>query len=112
MYLFWLVIVLIGITSHFARFPAKRQHNWKRIPENEIDAQEASTERRQNVFRQPYTLLKQFVTVPATFGYTRSQNLGWWATIPTRAQSIAILAFTALNIYFCSVDYRLVERNL
>lgn len=55
--------------------------------------------------------LKRYITVPATFGYRCSQNLGW-CTIPPRLQSLTLLAFLALNTFFCIHGYRFMDDNL
>lgn len=112
MYFFWFVVITIGLTSHAARFIAEQEQKWERIPESDTSALQSSMDRKEHIFRRAYTLLKQYVTVPATFGYRRSQNISWWATIPTRVQSITIGAFIFINIFLCSVSYHIVHGNL
>ena len=115
MYYFWLVVVGIGIFSHFARFlvsMVQQEQQWQPVAGNEEDAEDIilSNEKR-GIFAVPYSLLKKHVTVPATFGYTRSQNISW-CTIPTRIQSLTITAFIVLNIATCSVGYNLFIGNM
>jgi hypothetical protein len=112
MYFFWLVVFIIGLLSHFARSLTQQEPKWERIPGEESTDFESSAKRGEDYFRRPYTLLKRYITVPATFGYMRSQNIGWWATIPTRIQSFTIGIFVLLNIYLCSVSYRTFPDNL
>lgn len=112
MYFFWVVIFIIGLLSHLARSLAEQEQKWERIPENEHVDFDSPLKRGEDYFRRPYTVLKRYVTVPATFGYMRSQNISWWATLPTRIQSITIGIFVLLNIYLCSVNYRTFPDNL
>ncbi|KAG4427165.1 hypothetical protein IFR05_017352, partial [Cadophora sp. M221] len=117
MYYFWLVVIAIGLSAHLGQYLlASRYHNpkWQSVPgdDDEDDAIEASSMKwKRSVFDKPYTLLKRYVTVPATFGYKRSQNVGW-CTIPTRVQSIAIGAFVVINIVLCSCSYRVFANNI
>ena len=113
MYVFWFVVIVIGLTSHFAKYIADQEQKWQRIPDSDPDGPAGLSSKSPNhIFTVPYTLLKRYVTVPATFGYTRSQNISWWATIPTRIQSITISAFVILNIVLCSASYRVFQDNL
>lgn len=51
------------------------------------------------------------ISTPATFGYRCSENLGW-CTIPPRVQSLTLLVFVIMNVFFCIHGYRLVPDNL
>jgi predicted ferric reductase len=55
--------------------------------------------------------VKQYLTVPATFGNYCSRPYGW-CTIPPRAQSLTIVFFLALNIFLCTYPYTLIDGNL
>lgn len=41
---------------------------------------------------------KRNILVPATFGKHCTQDIGGWATVPSRIQSITLLLFLVLNI--------------
>ena len=112
MYFFWGVVIIIGVTARFARHIANQEHKWQQIPSNDPGSEGSSSKRSNHIFSVTFTLLKRYITVPATFGYTRSQNISWWATIPTRIQSITIGAFIVLNIFLCSASYHVFQDNL
>jgi len=89
-----------------------RQKQYQPLADNDESVNETLLRNdKASFFRALYSLLKKHVTVPATFGYTRSQNI-WWCTIPTRIQSLAIATFVFLNILACSVGYTLFAGNL
>lgn len=121
MYYFWAVVVAVGLSSRFGgyllsfRWPNhKRKQKWQALPrdEDENDAMDdPEISPRRSFFDTPYLWLERYVTVPATFGYKRSQNVGW-CTIPTRVQSLAIAAFVLVNVVLCSCSYRVFENNI
>ncbi|KAH7333180.1 ferric-chelate reductase [Rhexocercosporidium sp. MPI-PUGE-AT-0058] len=115
MYFFWVVVVVIGLSSHIGQYLlSSRHHNtkWQSLPHDDNDAMdEPTTKWKRSLFDKPYTLLKRYVTVPATFGYKRSQNVRW-CTIPTRVQSLTIGAFVVINIVLCSCSYRIFADNM
>ncbi|PVH69696.1 ferric reductase like transmembrane component [Cadophora sp. DSE1049] len=117
MYYFWAIVIIIGLSSHLGPYLLTfRNHDgkWQSLPNDDIDidvTEEPSQKRRRSIFDTPYTLLKRYITVPATFGYKRSQNV-WWCTIPTRVQSLAIGAFIVINIVLCSCSYRVFPNNI
>ena len=55
--------------------------------------------------------IKRYITLPATFGYSHQQPMGY-CTLPTRLQSIIVFIWVALNVIFCSVDYTAFDGNL
>ncbi|KAG9231306.1 ferric reductase like transmembrane component [Amylocarpus encephaloides] len=111
MYYFWVVVILLGLSSRCARFLINlkgRPDVWQPLPTQEDTTPEIIHSRRGcSIFETLYTLLKRYMSVPATFGYTRSQNI-WWCTIPTRIQSITIGSFIIINTVLCSISYRVV----
>ena len=115
MYFFWVVVIGIGLCSHLlgliARLRNQEQH-WQQVPDDDNDNFESIVEQKtRNIFSTPYNFIKRYITVPATFGYTHSQNIGW-CTVPTRIQSITIAAFVIMNIVLCSISYRVFAHNL
>lgn len=54
---------------------------------------------------------KRNVTIPATFGYRCAQNV-WWATIPSRIQTLTITTFLLMNVVFCVHGYRIIDDNI
>jgi hypothetical protein len=113
MYYFWIAVISIGLCSHLTRLISNRIRDpkWLPLPDSPSSA-DTSFKGRSNILNTLYMMLKRYITVPATFGYTRSQNLGWWGTIPTRSQSLTIAAFVLLNIVLCSISYHVFEDNL
>ncbi|KAL2065787.1 hypothetical protein VTL71DRAFT_3457 [Oculimacula yallundae] len=117
MYFFWAVIIAIGLSSHLGQYVlSSRTHNshhkWQALPSDDNhDSEIQPLSSNRSIFDTPYILLKRYVTVPATFGYKRSQNVGW-CTIPTRVQSMAIAAFVVINVVLCSCSYWTFEGNM
>ncbi|KAH7381933.1 ferric reductase like transmembrane component-domain-containing protein [Cadophora sp. MPI-SDFR-AT-0126] len=117
MYYFWVVVIAIGLSSHLGPYSLtfqNRNSKWQPLPNDDADidgTEEQIRKRKRSIFDTPYTLLKRYITVPATFGYKRSQNIGW-CTIPTRVQSLAIGAFILINIVLCSCSYRVFPNNI
>ena len=115
MYYFWVIVVAIGLLSHLVPYLLNFQihdRKWQSLPSDDIDGTEDQSYRNQrSILDTPYTLLKRYITVPATFGYKRSQNIGW-CTIPTRVQSLTIGAFILINIILCSCSYRVFPNNI
>ncbi|KAL7809447.1 ferric reductase like transmembrane component domain-containing protein [Trichoderma gracile] len=54
---------------------------------------------------------KRNVAIPATFGYRCAQNV-WWATIPSRMQTLTITVFLLMNVVFCVHGYRIIDDNI
>ena len=54
---------------------------------------------------------KRNVAIPATFGYRCAQNV-WWATIPSRIQTLTITVFLWMNVVFCVHGYRIIDDNV
>ena len=115
MYYYWLVVVGIGLFSHFARFvmtAVQREQQWQPVPGSDASVDDMDFyKEKAGIPTRLYSLVKKHVTVPATFGYTRSQNI-WWCTIPTRIQSLTIAIFIVLNIAACSFGYTLFAGNM
>lgn len=57
------------------------------------------------------TWLQRKFILPATFGHRCAQSI-WWCTIPTRIQTLTLVAFTIINIVFSIHGYRLTSVNL
>ncbi|KAH9204244.1 ferric reductase like transmembrane component-domain-containing protein [Leptodontidium sp. 2 PMI_412] len=117
MYYLWVVIIAIGLSSHLGQYLLTSRHHhpkWQSLPGDDEEGdtmEEPSMKWKRSIFDKPYVLIKRYVTVPATFGYKRSQNVGW-CTIPTRVQSLAIGAFVGINIVLCSCSYRVFANNI
>ncbi|OHW96890.1 ferric reductase like transmembrane component [Colletotrichum incanum] len=89
---FWFIVIAIGLGSRLVSAIGnlqKREHDPRKTP---------------SIYHAPALWLKRYITVPATFGYRCSQNLGW-CTIPPRIQSLTIFAFIVVNTFFCIHGY-------
>ncbi|GKT41536.1 ferric/cupric reductase transmembrane component B [Colletotrichum spaethianum] len=89
---FWFIVIAVGLGSRLISAIGnlqKREYNPRNTP---------------SIYHASALWLKRYITVPATFGYRCSQNLGW-CTIPPRVQSLTILAFIIVNIFFCVHGY-------
>ncbi|RDL40881.1 uncharacterized protein BP5553_00860 [Venustampulla echinocandica] len=115
MYYFWIVVISIGLCTRFARLLittiGKKEQHWQPIPENNFSPGSAPAKWKTNIFSVPYTLMKRYITVPATFGVTHAQAIRW-CTIPTRVQSLTIAVFVVVNIVLCSIDYYVFQYNM
>lgn len=112
MYYFWAIVVSIGICWRLAQLiQGLRNQEWEPLSNNDVDIEGHGSSKSQHTFGLPYTLLKRYIIIPATFGYRCSQNIGW-CTIPPRIQSLTILSFVAINILFCCINYRVFSGNL
>jgi hypothetical protein len=114
MYWFWAVVIGIGLGTHLISLITRlRLSEWTAVPSNEDigDAELLTARHNLGIVRHPYTWLKRFVTIPATFGYRCSQNLGW-CTIPPRIHSLTIAAFVIVNVVLCSINYHTFPGNL
>lgn len=76
-----------------------------------LQRQEWESEKKPNVLHWAALWLKRYITIPATFGYRCSQNLGW-CTMPPRIQSITIFAFIAVNTWYCCYGYSLLPGHM
>ncbi|GJC84319.1 ferric/cupric reductase transmembrane component B [Colletotrichum liriopes] len=77
---FWFIVIAIGLGSRLVSAIGNlqnREHDPRKTP---------------SIHHASALWLKRYITVPATFGYRCSQNLGW-CTIPPRIQSLTIVAF-------------------
>ncbi|KAL3418133.1 ferric-chelate reductase [Phlyctema vagabunda] len=115
MYVYWAMVITVGVSTHLiSRIIGlwKRDQQWQPISTSDGGGLERTTVKRKlTVLSYPYTWIKRFITVPATFGYKRSQNIRW-CTIPTRIQSMTIGVFILLNVVLCSISYRVFEDNV
>ncbi|KAJ0159241.1 hypothetical protein CTA2_10070 [Colletotrichum tanaceti] len=89
---FWFIVIAIGLASRLLSAIGTLQK------------QEYAPRTTRGIYRSSAVWLKRYITVPATFGYRCSQNLGW-CTIPPRIQSLTIFAFIAVNTFFCIHGY-------
>ncbi|OBR10496.1 Ferric reductase like transmembrane component [Colletotrichum higginsianum IMI 349063] len=89
---FWFIVIAIGLASRLVAAIGTLQK------------QEYAPRTTRGIYRSCAVWLKRYITVPATFGYRCSQNLGW-CTIPPRIQSLTIFAFIAVNAFFCIHGY-------
>ncbi|RYP74410.1 hypothetical protein DL771_003077 [Monosporascus sp. 5C6A] len=115
MFIFWGVVIAIGLLNRavivLGHAMAKKPRGWQSIPlgepgEDSIPAaSDARSQSRLSVW------LKRHVTLPATFGYQNAEPFGWY-TAPPRIQTITILAFAVMNIFFCIHGYRVFPGNL
>ncbi|GKT92170.1 ferric reductase like transmembrane component [Colletotrichum tofieldiae] len=89
---FWFIVIAIGLGSRLVSAIGNlqnREHDPRKTP---------------SIYHASALWLKRYITVPATFGYRCSQNLGW-CTIPPRIQSLTIVAFIIVNTFFCIHGY-------
>lgn len=99
MTVFWIIVVAIGLASRLVSAIASLQK------------QELHSEKTPGILHRAAFWLKRYITIPATFGYRCSQNLGW-CTIPPRIQSLTIFAFIATNAFFCIHGYIIFPGHL
>lgn len=110
MYYFWAVVVSIGIGTRLVFLINNlRYHEWRPVPTGVDGFNQIQS--RSSLWIRSQTLLKRYITVPATFNNRCSQPFGW-CTVPTRVQTLTIFAFVLLNIVLCSINYRLTDGNL
>ncbi|KAJ9149326.1 Ferric reductase like transmembrane component [Pleurostoma richardsiae] len=113
LFIFWGVVVLVGISTRIlSAIGAARQGGYQPLISSEQDVdEEVSAYKGVGHVKRPHMWLKRYITVPATFGYRCAQNVGW-CTIPPRIQSLTILAFILLNVFFCVHGYRVFRGNM
>ncbi|KAF1994177.1 ferric-chelate reductase-like protein [Amniculicola lignicola CBS 123094] len=114
MHWFWAIVVVFGISTRLGALIQNIRHQeWLPISssDRESGCDADSTPGDYTLWGFPHALLKRYITVPATFGYRCSQNVGW-CTIPPRVQTLTILSFLAINVIFCCSGYRLTDGNL
>ena len=108
MYYFWIIVISFGIgTRLLALITNVRTREYQAVADDES----AGPKNERGLLSLPYSWLKRYVIVPATFGERCSQPLGW-CTIPPRAQTLTIAAFVILNAVLCCASYRLTDGNL
>jgi predicted ferric reductase len=110
MYYFWIIVVIIGISTRLLSLAA----NLKRKRRNQTEpgkSPRCTTTENTSLLSYPTAWLKRYLTVPAAFGNRCSQPYGW-CTIPPRTQSLTIAFFVALNILLCVCSYELTAGNL
>jgi len=111
MYYFWAIVISVGICTRLLSLIQGLQHQeWSPIPEEDTNESHHVTT-RSNIKSLPYALLKQYIIIPATFGYRCSQNFRW-CTIPPRIQSLTIATFVILNAVLCSISYTAFSGNI
>ncbi|KAF4819974.1 Ferric/cupric reductase transmembrane component B [Colletotrichum siamense] len=96
---FWVIVCAFGLATRLVGAIASLQR------------QEWDSEKKPNALHWAALWLKRYITIPATFGYRCSQNLGW-CTIPPRIQSITIFAFIAVNTWYCCYGYSLLPGHM
>ncbi|KAF9876870.1 ferric reductase like transmembrane component [Colletotrichum karsti] len=96
---FWLVVCAGGLAARLVSAIGSLQN------------QEWDARKDPNMLHWVSLWLKRYITVPATFGYRCSQNLGW-CTIPPRIQSLTIFAFIALNTWYCCYGYYILPGHM
>ncbi|OAF99372.1 ferric-chelate reductase [Paraphaeosphaeria sporulosa] len=110
LFYFWAVVVSFGVGSRLlSLIQGLRRQDWQRVSTSPDGFNRYRTKSEMSSWLQ--TLLKRYITVPAAFNNLCSQPFGW-CTVPTRIQSLTILAFVVLNIVLCSASYRLTDGNL
>lgn len=110
MFYFWAIVVSIGAGSRLVTLiQGLRRQEWQPVSPSPDGLNHYQTHPGASSWLQ--ALLKRYVTVPAAFNNRCSQPFGW-CTVPTRIQSLTILAFVILNIVLCSINYRLTDGNL
>ncbi|KAK1240407.1 hypothetical protein MKX07_004435 [Trichoderma sp. CBMAI-0711] len=95
---FWVAVVFVGIgnKAYLAVSQMHRSHQSFDIS---------------GIWTETGSWFRRNVTIPATFGYRCAQNV-WWATIPSRIQTLTIAAFLLMNVVFCVHGYRIIDDNI
>ncbi len=108
MYGFWGIVVLVGMLNRL--FTALVQ---RKMPRTSLDTEASRTRPQVAKPRLSGTRrwIQRNITLPAALGYRHQQPLGW-CTIPTRIQSLLVIAFVVINVILCSVTYRAFEGNV
>ncbi|KAL5420011.1 hypothetical protein PMIN03_000223 [Paraphaeosphaeria minitans] len=110
LFYFWAVVVSIGVGSKVVSLIQDlRRQDLHRVTASPDEFNHYR--KNYGIPRSLQTLLKRYITVPAAFNSRCSQPFKC-CTVPTRIQSLTILAFVVLNIVLCSVGYRLTDGNL
>lgn len=63
------------------------------------------------LFTSAYHWWQTNLIVPAAFG-THHSRLYYWCTIPTRMETLIVVAFWVLNVILCGVTYDVFYPNL
>ena len=113
MYMYWIAIIVIALSYRFISSFGRVSHGEYRplsareqFENDEITACKGTTHASR-----PSLWLKQYLTVPAAFGYKCAQNVGW-CTIPPRVQSFTIFIFVVINVFFCIHGYHVFPGNM
>ncbi|KAH8899108.1 ferric reductase like transmembrane component [Thozetella sp. PMI_491] len=115
MFVFWAVVVAIGLGGRFVEAlsqpVATKRRGWQQIPLEELeDGHETASKDTKRAFRLT-AWLRRHLIVPATFGYRAAQPFGWY-TVPPRVQTLTLFAFVVLNVVLCAQRYRVFPDNL
>lgn len=114
MYGFWGGLLLIGminrLVTHFS--VARRMKN-----ATDVEVGNASTNSKGNrtgpiaLFKSIHYWLRAHVIIPAAFG-THHNRPFYWNTIPTRMETIIVVAFWVMTFILCCVTYHIFSPNL
>lgn len=108
LYHFWALVILVGVANRViclaTRFRLFSSHTTARGNDHILS-------RPWKHYSSGISILRRYITVPATFNHRCSQPLGW-CTVPPRIETLTITAFLALNIVLCTVSYRITHGNL
>ncbi|KEY73918.1 hypothetical protein S7711_07761 [Stachybotrys chartarum IBT 7711] len=93
MMMFWAVVVAIGMGNRLILALSSRQTHTSEKAPGKIS-----------------TWLRRRVLLPAAFGHRRAQSI-WWCTVPLRVQTLTILVFLIMNVFFCVHGFKLFPGN-
>jgi hypothetical protein len=109
---FWAIVISIGIATRLATFiPRIRKQEWQRVSTDPNEPDSTGFPINKTSTSTSRALIKRYITIPAAFNDRCSQPLGW-CTLPSRIQSLTIFLFVLLNIFLCTVDFRITHGNL
>lgn len=109
MYAFWALVVSVSIFNQLVHILTSLRRDGPLIDAEGVMPRQAA--RKVTAFGRVLHLLRQHLTVPATFGHKRAQPIGW-CTVPTRIQSLTIGLFVLLNVVLSLVDYPIFDGNM
>ena len=109
---FWAAVILAGTIRHLVHtLNLNRTRSRPRSSDGAPDQETLSLKPNPTGLDRASLYLRRFVTVPATFGHRCLQNIGW-CTIPPRIESLIILLYFVLNVFFCVYGYYVFVGNL
>lgn len=100
LYGFWGIVLGVSTIVHLLKFI--------RLSFYSPNIQPSTTTR---MLPSAWTWIRVNLIIPPAFG-SHHQRLLYWCTIPTRIESIVVLAFYVLTTYLSMSHYRLIDNNI